>query len=187
MPGRGGLIGAGMISDTYLDNLTSFPDVEVRVLMVSDRDVRRAPRRRRRSIGVPTWGGADDVLAHPDIELVVNLTIPAVHAQVSSAAIAAGKHVWSEKPLGITRESASSGAGRRRPAPGCWRALAPDTPFARPRLSDRPPGDRARRHRRAAVGADRVSVPRARPCFTPTPSSCSPSARGRCSTSAPTT
>ncbi|MEZ5128774.1 MAG: Gfo/Idh/MocA family oxidoreductase, partial [Micropruina glycogenica] len=98
-----GLIGAGMISDTYLDNLTSFPDVEV--LMVSDRDVPRAQAQAQKH-GVPAWGGADDVLAHPDIELVVNLTIPAVHAQVSSAAIAAGKHVWSEKPLGITRESA---------------------------------------------------------------------------------
>ena len=73
-----GLIGAGMISDTYLDNLTSFPDVEV--LMVSDRDVPRAQAQAQKH-GVPAWGGADDVLAHPDIELVVNLTIPAVHAQ----------------------------------------------------------------------------------------------------------
>lgn len=118
-----GLIGAGMISDTYLDNLTSFPDVEV--LMVSDRDVPRAQAQAQKH-GVPAWGGADDVLAHPDIELVVNLTIPAVHAQVSSAAIAAGKHVWSEKPLGITRESARQVLDDAARA-GLLVGVAPDT------------------------------------------------------------
>jgi predicted dehydrogenase len=45
------------------------------------------------------------VLSHPDVELVVNLTIPAVHAQVPTDAIAAGKYVWSEKPISIDRES----------------------------------------------------------------------------------
>jgi predicted dehydrogenase len=43
------------------------------------------------------------VLAHPDVQLVVNLTTPDAHVEVSSAAIAAGKHVWSEKPLGLDR------------------------------------------------------------------------------------
>ncbi len=118
-----GLIGAGMISDTYLDNLTSFPDVEV--LMVSDRDVPRAQAQAEKH-GVPAWGGADDVLGHPDIELVVNLTIPAAHAQVSSAAIAAGKHVWSEKPLGITRESARQVLDDAARA-GVLVGVAPDT------------------------------------------------------------
>ncbi|MGC3992591.1 MAG: Gfo/Idh/MocA family oxidoreductase [Propionicimonas sp.] len=98
-----GLIGAGMISDTYLDNLTSFPDVEV--VVVGDLDAGRAKAQAEKH-GVPGWGTPDDVLAHPDVELVVNLTIPAVHAEVSSAAIGAGRHVWSEKPIGIDRESA---------------------------------------------------------------------------------
>jgi predicted dehydrogenase len=44
--------------------------------------------------GVRQSGSAADVLDHPDVELVVNLTIPAVHAKVSGEAIAAGKHVW---------------------------------------------------------------------------------------------
>jgi predicted dehydrogenase len=97
-----GLIGAGMISDTYLENLTSFPDI--RVLIVGDLDRDRA-RTQSAKYQVPESGGADDVLSHPDVELVVNLTIPAVHAQVSSEAVAAGKHVWSEKPISIDRES----------------------------------------------------------------------------------
>ena len=45
------------------------------------------------------------MLANPDVELVVNLTIPAVHVEVSRAAVAAGKHVSTEKPIGLDRES----------------------------------------------------------------------------------
>ncbi len=55
--------------------------------------------------GVPSWGTGEDVLSNPDVDLVVNLTIPAVHVEVSKAAVAAGKHVWTEKPLGLDRES----------------------------------------------------------------------------------
>lgn len=99
-----GLIGAGVISDTYLENLSSFPDTEV--LIVGDLDQDRA-RVQAEKHGVAAHGGADDVLAHPGVQLVVNLTIPAAHVEVSRAAIAAGKHVWSEKPLGLDRASAS--------------------------------------------------------------------------------
>ena len=48
---------------------------------------------------MPEWGSPADALAHPGVQLVVNLTVPAAHAEVIAAAIAAGKHVWSEKPL----------------------------------------------------------------------------------------
>ncbi len=97
-----GVIGAGMISDTYLENLTSFPDV--RVLIVGDLDPARAQAQAEK-YEVPESGDSDAVLSHTDVELVVNLTIPAVHAQVSSQAIAAGKHVWSEKPISVDRDS----------------------------------------------------------------------------------
>jgi predicted dehydrogenase len=97
-----GIIGVGVISDTYLENLTSFPDVEV--LILGDLYPERA-RAQAEKYGVPGSGTAEDVLAHPGVELVVNLTIPAVHVEVSAAAIAAGKHVWTEKPLGLDRES----------------------------------------------------------------------------------
>ena len=58
------------------------------------------------------WGTADDVLNHPDVEVVVNLTIPAVHAEVASKAIAAGKHVWTEKPISVDRASGRDLLGR---------------------------------------------------------------------------
>lgn len=98
-----GFIGAGMISDTYLENLSSFPDVNVVVL--GDLDTERAAARAAQH-GVAQSGTPDDVLAHPDVEIVVNLTIPAAHVPVSRAAIAAGKHVWSEKPIGVDRAEA---------------------------------------------------------------------------------
>ncbi|GAA1967775.1 Gfo/Idh/MocA family oxidoreductase [Microbacterium deminutum] len=99
-----GIIGVGVISDTYLQNLASFPDVEVVIL--GDLVVERA-REQAEKYGVPAHGTADDVLAHSGVDLVINLTIPAAHVEVSRAAIAAGKHVWTEKPLGLDRDGAA--------------------------------------------------------------------------------
>src|SRR5690606_9488743 len=44
----------------------------------------------------------EQLLADPEIDLVVNLTIPRAHVEVGLKCLAAGKHVYSEKPLGIT-------------------------------------------------------------------------------------
>jgi predicted dehydrogenase len=118
-----GFIGTGMISDTYLENLSSFPDVRVVILGDLDRDRAAAQATKH---GVPESGSNDDVLAHPEVEIVVNLTIPAVHADVSSAAIAAGKHVWSEKPIAIDRLSART-LLEQADAAGLRVGIAPDT------------------------------------------------------------
>ncbi|QIG41194.1 Gfo/Idh/MocA family oxidoreductase [Microbacterium sp. 4R-513] len=118
-----GLIGAGNISDQYLTHLTSFPDV--RVLAIGDLLEDRA-REQAAKYGVPSAGGVDVVLDHPDIEIVVNLTIPATHVEVSEAILAAGKHVWSEKPIGVDRES-SLGMLEKADAAGLRVGLAPDT------------------------------------------------------------
>jgi len=118
-----GLIGAGNISDTYLENLSSFPDIDV--LIVGDLDTARAAEQAAKH-GVPASGSAEDVLAHPGVEIVVNLTIPAVHAEVSSSIIAAGKHVWSEKPIAVSRESAKA-LLEQADAAGLRVGVAPDT------------------------------------------------------------
>lgn len=118
-----GLIGVGVISDTYLENLGSFPDVEV--LALGDLDVERA-RSQAAKHGIAAAGTAEEVLANPDVELVVNLTIPAVHAEVSLAAVEAGKHVWSEKPLGLDRESTAALLATAERA-GLRVGVAPDT------------------------------------------------------------
>ncbi|MCZ4067938.1 Gfo/Idh/MocA family oxidoreductase [Microbacterium sp. H37-C3] len=118
-----GFVGVGVISDTYLENLGSFPDV--RVVILGDLDVDRAKAQAEKH-GVAEWGTTDDVLAHPDVDVVVNLTIPAVHVEISSRAIAAGKHVWTEKPLGLDRESTAE-LLRQADAAGLRIGSAPDT------------------------------------------------------------
>jgi predicted dehydrogenase len=90
------VVGCGNISKQYLKHLTKFPDVQV--LFCADIDAGRA-KAQAAAYGVPASGSLQQALEHPDVQLVVNLTIPAAHAEVASAAIAAGRHVWNEKPL----------------------------------------------------------------------------------------
>jgi predicted dehydrogenase len=100
---RVGLIGAGNISDEYLRSLGSYPDLEV--IGVADLDLARAASQAA-AYGIPMSGTAQQLLDLPELELVVNLTIPAVHAEVALQAVRAGKHVWSEKPLTLDLASA---------------------------------------------------------------------------------
>jgi predicted dehydrogenase len=118
-----GLIGAGTISDAYLKNLTSFPDLDVR--MVADLDLDRAATQAK-LYGVPRSGTVADLLADPGIRIVVNLTVPAAHVEVGLAALAAGKHVWAEKPLALDRDGGRRLLDRAR-ADGLRLASAPDT------------------------------------------------------------
>jgi predicted dehydrogenase len=90
------VVGCGNISKQYLRNLSAFPDV--RVLFCADIDQQRA-KAQAAAYDVPASGSVEQALEHPGVQLVVNLTIPAAHAEVASAAITAGKHVWNEKPL----------------------------------------------------------------------------------------
>ena len=112
-----------MISNTYLENLTKFPDIDVVIL--GDLNTELAASQAAKH-GIRESGTADDVLAHPDVELIVNLTIPAVHAQVSGQAIDAGKHVWSEKPISVDRESGRELLAKAEAA-GLLVGIAPDT------------------------------------------------------------
>ncbi|MFT4050641.1 MAG: Gfo/Idh/MocA family oxidoreductase [Microbacterium sp.] len=118
-----GVIGAGVISSRYLTNLSSFPDV--RVLFVADIDVERAASQAQ-EFAVPRSGTVSELLADPEVEIVVNLTIPAVHAEVAMAAVAAGKHVWSEKPFALDRESGRELLEKAEQA-GLRVATAPDS------------------------------------------------------------
>jgi predicted dehydrogenase len=118
-----GIIGAGVISDTYLQNLGSFPDVEVVAIgdIIPEKAVAQGER-----YGVKTAGLPELVYDDPDVQLIVNLTIPAEHVGVSERAIAAGKHVWSEKPLGLDRAQVA-GLLEEAAAKGVRVGSAPDT------------------------------------------------------------
>ena len=100
-----GIIGTGNISDEYLRNLADYPDV--RVIALADLDLDRAAAQAEK-YGIPFSGSSQQLLAIPEIELVINLTIPAVHAEVAQSIVAAGKHVWGEKPLTLDRPSAKA-------------------------------------------------------------------------------
>ncbi|WP_427896054.1 Gfo/Idh/MocA family protein [Kribbella sp. GL6] len=118
-----GVIGAGNISDQYLDSLRRFPDL--RVLFVADLDVGRASAQAAK-YGVPGAGTVDELLVHPEIELAVNLTNPAAHVEIGLRVLAAGRHLWNEKPLGTDRESAQELLAQGQ-ASALRVACAPDT------------------------------------------------------------
>jgi predicted dehydrogenase len=118
-----GVIGAGVISGTYLENMTRFPDL--RVLFVADVDADRA-RAQAEKYGVPRHGTVAELLATDEIEIVVNLTIPALHIEIGHKIVDAGKHVWSEKPLALDHASGAELLAAAAAA-GVRVACAPDT------------------------------------------------------------
>jgi predicted dehydrogenase len=120
---RVGVIGAGTISGKYSVSIERLP--QLRVTAVADLDLARAQTLADRHPGARA-APVPDLLAADDVDVVLNLTQPAQHADVAHAAIAAGKHVYGEKPLATSvaeaREvvKAATAAGLRL---GC----APDT------------------------------------------------------------
>lgn len=122
-PLRVGIIGAGVISEQYLDNLTKTPAVIVK--MIADIDVSRA-QARAEQYALSAFGTPAEMLAREDIDLVVNLTIPSAHEEVTISCLKAGKHVWSEKPLALNAESVDR-IQQQALASGLEVGCAPDT------------------------------------------------------------
>lgn len=98
-----GVVGCGNISGIYLKNAPRFGNIEVAA--VADLDMARAEAKVA-EYGVPKACSVADLLADPEIDIVLNLTIPGAHAEVGLAAVEAGKSVYNEKPLTIRREDA---------------------------------------------------------------------------------
>jgi predicted dehydrogenase len=122
-PIRVGLIGCGAISGAYLSAAPSFR--VMRVVACADLS-REAAERKAAEFHVPRVCSVDELLADPSIDVVLNLTVPKAHAEVALRALEAGKHMYSEKPLGVTRDE-----GRRildlAGAKGLRVGCAPDT------------------------------------------------------------
>ena len=100
-----GIIGCGNISGIYCKNGNRFNNLEIAAC--ADLDVARA-QAKAAEYNIPKGYSVEELLADPQIEIVVNLTIPAAHAAISRQAIEAGKHVYSEKPLAINREDGAA-------------------------------------------------------------------------------
>ncbi len=87
------------MADFYASTLQNHPELEV--VAVHDRDPERAARFASYH-GLPLAGSLAEILADPRASILVNLTNPASHFEVSKAALEAGKHVYTEKPLAMT-------------------------------------------------------------------------------------
>jgi predicted dehydrogenase len=100
---RVAIVGCGVISQVYGHTLGLFDwfDLVACADVLEERAEERAEAWGARAMSV------DAVLADPDIDVIVNLTPPKVHGEIDRAALAAGKAVYSEKPLGIDVVEAS--------------------------------------------------------------------------------
>lgn len=117
------VIGCGHVSGEYFQ---SFPmHREIELAACADLDGGLAAKQAE-TYNIPKALHPDELLADPEIEIVVNLTPPAVHADVSLATIAAGKHVFSEKPLATTLEESERIVSAAREA-GVLLGCAPST------------------------------------------------------------
>ena len=97
------IVGTGYVADFYLKTLANHPQLQL--LGVMDRDVSRAARFAAHH-RVPAYPSLQALLDDPRVDLVANLTNPSSHYEVSRAALEAGKHVYSEKPLSMDFDEA---------------------------------------------------------------------------------
>ncbi|HEU5102208.1 MAG TPA: Gfo/Idh/MocA family oxidoreductase [Roseiflexaceae bacterium] len=98
-----GIVGCGNISGIYLEAGKKW-DI-LNIVACADIDLARAEAQAMK-YGISKACGVEELLADPSIEIVINLTVPAAHAEVAWAALAAGKSVYNEKPLALDREQA---------------------------------------------------------------------------------
>ena len=96
-----GVIGCGNISSIYLKNSKLLRILDIAAC--SDLYIDRA-RAKAEEFGIKKACSVEELLSDPEIQIVLNITIPKAHAEVSLAALEAGKNVYIEKPLAITRE-----------------------------------------------------------------------------------
>jgi predicted dehydrogenase len=119
---RVGLVGCGMVAHRYVEGAAAFDTFDV----VACADLDHASAHAFAQQHGLRQQSVDELLSDPAVDVVLNLTPPGAHATVSSAALAAGKHVYTEKPLATSLADGAAlvaEADRRGVRIGC----APDT------------------------------------------------------------
>jgi predicted dehydrogenase len=98
-----GIVGCGNISPIYLEQAQTFGILEVKAVadIIPERSKSRASE-----YNIPCVYTDEELLADPEIEIVVNLTPPLVHAEIALMAVEAGKSVYGEKPMTVQRKDA---------------------------------------------------------------------------------
>ncbi|ANP89426.1 Gfo/Idh/MocA family protein [Rhizobium leguminosarum] len=140
---RIGVVGCGNISLAYMRNAPLFRGVEI----IACADLNADAAKRRAAEFDLRAADVDSLIDDRNIDLILNLTIPAAHFDVSMRALSAGKHVFTEKPLGVT-----AAEGRRlvdaAAVKGFMLGSAPDTFLGA-----------AGRHARRQMEADAIGKP----------------------------
>ncbi|MEL4070667.1 Gfo/Idh/MocA family oxidoreductase [Ochrobactrum sp. GPK 3] len=99
------IVGTGFVADYYMTTLRNYPELVLRG--VYDRSPERL-KAFAAHYGAQVYDSFDAVVADPDVQIVVNLTTPESHYDISRAVLAAGKHVYSEKPLAMSFDEAKA-------------------------------------------------------------------------------
>lgn len=122
-PIKCGIVGCGNVCDIYFQNGRKFDSFDIIACADILKDRARA---KAREYDVPKVLPPEKLITDPDVQLVINLTVPKAHGEIALAALEAGKHVYNEKPLAIDRGQARNLlelAARKNLRVGC----APDT------------------------------------------------------------
>ncbi len=117
-----GVIGCGNISSAYFRLAPMFKGIEMRACADLNMEAAKA---QAETFGLEA-ASVDDMLARDDIDIVVNLTIPAAHREVCEAVLDAGKHVYSEKPFVLSAAEGEAIISKANAA-GLRVGSAPDT------------------------------------------------------------
>jgi predicted dehydrogenase len=96
-----GLVGCGNISGIYLENSSHYS--QFTITACADLDYTKAEAAAAR-YGIPHVMSVEELIKSPDIDIILNLTVPQAHAEISIQAMENNKHVYSEKPLAISYE-----------------------------------------------------------------------------------
>ncbi len=123
---RVGIIGCGNIAETYLENARLFRDFSIMAVadLRTEAAAGLASRFNLRALKV------DDMMRSDEIDLVLNLTVPAAHAEISLNAIEAGKHVFLKSRW--RRRSMAPSGSTGPPATGMSGLALPRTRFSDP-------------------------------------------------------
>lgn len=143
-----GLIGTGNISEIYLSNARRFPELD----LIACADINPAAAAAKAAAHGIAQMTPEALLADPRIEIVLNLTTPQHHVPVGLQVLAAGKHLYAEKPLATTLASGRRLAAEAR-ARGLRLGSAPDTFLGG-----------SHQTARAALDAGQIGAPRAGAC-----------------------
>jgi len=96
-------MGCGVISGIYIENMLKYKPLDV--IACGDLDINRARAAAERH-GIAKAQTVEQMLDDSEIEIVVDLTVPNAHAVVNDQILAAGKHVYTEKPFATVKASA---------------------------------------------------------------------------------